>query len=427
METLKTKDTLRFGLAGCPVGHSVSPELHRLLFEVKGVRAEYRLFDIPPEQLPAKAAQLLALDGCNITIPHKQTIIPFLSGLSEQARRFGAVNTLYRGRGYNTDVDGFSRSLSALCGENLPDRALVLGSGGTASMMTGHLLDRGLSVTVAVRDPSSRSAQALAARYPGRVTVLPLAEIHGGFPLVCNATPCGMHPHRDEVPLTQQALNGVQFLFDAIYNPCETLLAKQAKALGAQVKCGMTMLVYQAASAQEQWLDTAFTDGELAPVVREMELLTSAKYEAEGRPILLSGFMGSGKTYYGRRLARSLGLPFIDVDQEITAAAKKSIPELFATRGEEGFRLLERETVLRLLNQPGQAVMALGGGALHHADNAARFREKGYLIFVDTPFETCLSRIEGDTNRPNAAGDVRGLYERRLPLYRQAAHYCFRP
>ena len=159
METLKTKDTLRFGLAGCPVGHSVSPELHRLLFEVKGVRAEYRLFDIPPEQLPAKAAQLLALDGCNITIPHKQTIIPFLSGLSEQARRFGAVNTLYRGRGYNTDVDGFSRSLSALCGENLPDRALVLGSGGTASMMTGHLLDRGLSVTVAVRDPSSRSAR----------------------------------------------------------------------------------------------------------------------------------------------------------------------------------------------------------------------------------------------------------------------------
>lgn len=421
------KKTLRFGLAGFPVGHSVSPELHRRLFEVKRVQAEYRLFEIPPDRLAEKADFLLSLDGCNITIPHKQAIIPFLNGLSKEARCFGAVNTLHGGQGFNTDVAGFARSLSMLCGGSLPQRALVLGAGGTASMMIGYLLSKGVSVTVSVRSPKSASVKALTERYGGQVPVQPLDSISGGFPLVCNATPCGMYPKSDAAPLSEQALSGVQFLFDAIYNPGKTLLARRAEALGARTLCGMTMLVYQAAAAEELWLGTTFSEVELAPVIREMELLTAAKYEAAGRHVLLSGFMGSGKSFYGRRLAGSLGLPFVDSDEEIVAAAGMPVPDIFAAKGEEGFRRLEQETVLKLLARSERSVLALGGGALHYGDNAQRFRKHGYLVFVDTPFETCLSRIKGDKNRPNAAGDVRTLYDRRLPLYRQSADYCFKP
>ena len=98
----------RFALIGHPLGHSLSREIHEAILAAAGVEGVYEMLDIAPEDLPARMPALLrGYDGFNATIPHKKAILPFLSGLSDAARRCGAVNTVFRGRGYNTDVLGF--------------------------------------------------------------------------------------------------------------------------------------------------------------------------------------------------------------------------------------------------------------------------------------------------------------------------------
>ena len=122
----------RFALIGHPLGHSLSGEIHAAILEAAGIDGTYELLDVAPEDLPARMPALLRdYDGFNATIPHKKAILPFLSGLSDAARRCGAANTVFRGRGYNTDVAGFLAAGLPLEGA----RALLLGTGGVAAMM----------------------------------------------------------------------------------------------------------------------------------------------------------------------------------------------------------------------------------------------------------------------------------------------------
>ena len=145
------------------------------------------------------------------------------------------------------------------------------------------------------------------------------------------------------------------------------------------------------------------------------------------KPILLIGMMGCGKSTVGRLLAERMGLPLIDLDEEIERAAGASIPEIFAAEGDAGFRVHETAALGRALDG-GAAVIATGGGIVTQAENIRMMREKGFVVWLCRPLEDMIADVRQDT-RPNLAGDkeerMRTLYAQRVHLYEAAAHLSF--
>ena len=145
----------RFGLVGHPLGHSLSPVIHRRILEIAGIDGTYTLHDIDPADVPRALPALLAShDGLNCTIPHKQAVIPFLRELDPSAAACGAVNTIHGGRGYNTDTEGF-----LACGVALRNRdALILGAGGSARMMAAACVAQGARSITSLKNKLPRVA-----------------------------------------------------------------------------------------------------------------------------------------------------------------------------------------------------------------------------------------------------------------------------
>lgn len=279
-----------YALTGHPLGHSVSPQIHTRLFALSGRKGcRYGLLDLPPEELSERFGELKALAGFNVTIPHKQAVIPLLNHLDETAMRYGAVNTVRREKetltGYNTDVVGFLRSIETLGLSLKGANVLVLGYGGAGRMMALEAAHQGAkAVTVAARQKSLAGAGTLAkeiaSQYPNcRVTRADLAAVQGKFDLICNSTPVGMYPHCGVSPLPASACCGSTALFDAIYNPGETLLMQQARQAGLRVAGGMTMLVWQAAAAHEIWYGARFAPEEIQALIQEMEALIKTEFQ----------------------------------------------------------------------------------------------------------------------------------------------------
>lgn len=258
----------QLGLAGWPLGHSLSPILHQTALAAHAVKGDYRVFSIPPEQVERSFSQLFRemregrLDGLNVTVPYKQTVLPFLDRLSPAAQGVGAVNTVYLKDGKlvgdNTDIDGFAKDLGNLewrmC-ELTSRNALVLGAGGAARSVVYVLLNDGWTVTIAAR--RQEQAAALAHDYAGLAPIIPCVPVdkklsHMDVDLIVNTTPVGMYPNIDVSPWPAgQPLPPNAVIYDLIYNPAETKLMKAASCS----RNGMGMLVEQAALAFEIWTD----------------------------------------------------------------------------------------------------------------------------------------------------------------------------
>ena len=269
----------RFALIGHPLGHTMSPPLHQRLFALSGVEGTYQVLDIPPQELEETLPRLFSqLDGFNVTIPYKQAVIPYLNGLHETAARYGAVNTVICGdkTGCNTDCVGF---FSSLQGEPLDGEVLICGAGGVGRMFACEAVLHGASVTLAVRQGSEAGAlslaQELAQKVPGcRVKVLTypqLQEAKTRWHWLINATPVGMWPNTDAMPVQPQLLSQVDCIFDAIYNPVKTLLMQEGEKRGCRVIGGMGMLVHQAAQAHTHWYGARFAREDLEQLIAEME------------------------------------------------------------------------------------------------------------------------------------------------------------
>ena len=143
--------------------------------------------------------------------------------------------------------------------------------------------------------------------------------------------------------------------------------------------------------------------------------------------IILCGFMGSGKTTVGRRLAQKAHMEFIDMDDYIEQREGRTITDIFAQDGEETFRRMETEAARELASRRG-LVIAAGGGALTFAANVEALRPSCVIVLLEVKPETVLTRLKGDTSRPLLAREdketaVRELFAARLPLYRAAAQY----
>ncbi len=246
----------RFGLVGKSLSHSFSANYFNRKFAAEHLAGyQYDLFpldDISQILQLVKAHESLA--GLNITIPYKETVIPFLNRLEDVAAIVGAVNAIkvYRSsaglqlKGFNTDVTGFERSFPQLADF---DNALVLGAGGAARAVGYVLKKRQMAYLMVSRNPAGA----------GQIGYEQVDEqLLGRFRLIINATPLGMYPETTLLPpIAYEHLTNKHFLYDLIYNPEETRFLLEGRKRGAKTMNGHKMLIMQAGAAWDIWQDDA--------------------------------------------------------------------------------------------------------------------------------------------------------------------------
>lgn len=254
-DSVHSANTQFFALIGKKLTHSLSVPIHRMFFEETGILGAYRLTELPEDRLceAANAFQLLGYRGFNVTIPYKQSIMPFLKHIDPFAQSVGAVNTvclredgLY---GYNTDVIGFLAMLDRMNVQVRNRDCVILGaSGGAAKAAIEALRSRGARMLYLVtRAPSGRLAAA-------GTEWIDYSALHSlSAELLVNCTPVGMYPNTDVSPLSSEILNHFGAVADMIYNPLETKLLHDARMLDRPAENGLYMLVGQAIAAQEIW------------------------------------------------------------------------------------------------------------------------------------------------------------------------------
>ncbi len=238
----------KYGLIGFPLGHSFSRGFFTEKFAREGIDAEYVNFEIPD------ASMLLdvicdnpELRGLNVTLPHKQAVIPLLDELSDEAREIGAVNVIRirdgKLKGFNSDIIGFTDSIRPLLQPH-HKKALVLGTGGASKAICVGLNRLGIEWTYVSRSPRE-----------GMLTYEDItAETLQQYTVIVNCSPVGMFPKVDAAPaIPYELLTPQHLLFDCVYNPEDTLFMQKGRAQGATVKNGLEMLHLQAEASWKFW------------------------------------------------------------------------------------------------------------------------------------------------------------------------------
>jgi len=258
----------RFAVIGHPIGHSLSPLMHNTAFQLLGIDGQYEALDIEPTSLKQAAERFReqTWGGINVTVPHKETIIPLIDEVVPEARAIGAVNTVVNHDnkliGYNTDVIGVERSLHHERAKIEGQACLIMGSGGVARSVAHVLANiiKPKSITFSVLFPEQADAIIKSIGVSSinfkiiHSTDKELENIIKDCRLIVNATPIGMFPNVLDSPITNQIwLSSEHIVFDLIYRPLTTRLLSDAKAAGAKTIDGLGMFIHQGAAAFQLW------------------------------------------------------------------------------------------------------------------------------------------------------------------------------
>ena len=393
---------MEYGLIGAKLGHSYSKIIHEMLCGY-----HYDLCPLPTEEEARAFLQKRQFKAINVTIPYKKLVMEYCSYIDPRAKAIGAVNTVVNKNGllygYNTDYLGFAY----LCDTHGVDFAgktvLILGTGGTHNTTSAVARDKGAAQILTVsRKPDPEKGEL---SYTQALT--------SGAQIIINTTPAGMYPHVGVCNLDVAAMPGLEAVLDVVYNPDKTELILRAEEAGVPVAVGgLEMLVAQAVYAAEYFLGRTFDDA-----AGEIDRITAA-LRRDTRNVALIGMPSSGKTTVGRALAEALGKRFVDLDEEIVKADGRSIPDIFAAEGEDGFRAKETEQTARF-GKENRQLLSCGGGVVKRPENLRALHQNGVVLFIDRPVEALA--VGGSRPLSSSMAALRTMEAQRRPLYRAAA------
>ena len=387
----------KYGCIGKILTHSFSKEIHSKLADY-----EYELIELNEDEIEDffKSKDFNAI---NVTIPYKQTVIPYLDSLSDVARRIGAVNTIVNRNGklygYNTDYYGMKALIKKIGIDLNGKKVLILGTGGTSKTARILTEDMGASEIITV----SRS------KTENYITYEEAVNEHSDVNVIINTTPSGMYPDCEGIPIDISSFNELEGVMDAVYNPLCTNLVLRAKEKGIKAEGGLYMLVMQAFVAVEKFLDTEF------PKTVADNVFASVFASKEN--IILTGMPGSGKSTVGKLLNID-GFSFVDTDEEIEKRCGCTIKELIGSKGEKYFRDLETQ-VIKDISSKGCQIISTGGGAILRKENVNSLKRNGKLFFLNANPDRLLptdSRPLSDT-----VEKLKKLYDERIDTYKITA------
>lgn len=383
---------LQCGLLGRTLKHSYSPAIHKAFGGYN-----YALYEKEEQDVEA-FMHSTSWDGLNVTIPYKKTVFPYLTDVSDTARKAGSVNTVVRRPngdlfGDNTDVYGFAQTVLRSGIAVKDKKTLVLGNGGAAAAVLTALEDMGARTVVI-----SRSGE----NHYGNL------DRHADAEIIVNTTPLGMYPDTGRSAVDLAMFPRCRGVFDVIYNPARTALLLQAESLGIPCENGLYMLVAQAKRSAELFSGRAISDAETERVFDELRFSM--------QNIVLIGMPGCGKSTIAAELARATGRQVWDSDEEIARRTGKKPSQIITEQGESVFRDIECAVLADLGKQSG-IILATGGGAVLREENHASLHQNGTVIWLRRDIATlpCEGRPLSQQNGAEA------LYAVREPLYRRFA------
>lgn len=387
----------KYGCIGKKLGHSFSKDIHAKLADYK-----YELIELNEEEIDSffKQKDFAAI---NVTIPYKQTVIPYLDSISEIANRIGAVNTIVNkdGKlvGYNTDYYGMKALIEKTGIDFQNKKVLILGTGGTSKTAQIVAQDLGANQILTVSRRESLEF----------ITYDQAKKNHSDANIIINTTPSGMFPDCESKPIDISYFPQLEGVIDAIYNPLCSNLILDAKEKGLKAEGGLYMLVMQAVVAVEKFLDTKIQKEIVDQVFTSV---LSAKQN-----IVLTGMPGSGKSTIGK-LLKIPNFTFVDTDEEIEKQCGCSIKELIQTKGEQYFRDLE-SNVIKEISAKNCQIISTGGGAILREENVTNLKKNGKIFYINAN----LSRLCATEDRPlsNTREKLTKLYEERIQTYLSTA------
>lgn len=381
---------MKCGLLGAKLGHSYSPQIHSHLGTYS-----YSLFEKQPEELE-NFLKNGDFTGFNVTIPYKKAVIPYCAKLSPRAQALGAVNTIIRAEdgtliGHNTDYFGFEMMLRSSHLQVRGKKVLVLGTGGASNTAVAVLREWGANVVVISRAGENNYTN---------------LQLHSDAAVIVNATPVGMYPNVGASPVDLAHFPALEGVLDLIYNPARTQLLLDAEKRGIVACNGLLMLVAQAKEAAEWFTGKPIPD-DVIPRIHQ-------KLKNQMENFILIGMPGCGKTTVGKLLAEHTGKAFVDADAYLTEKAGRSIPEIFTTDGETGFRALETEVLAELGKQSG-LIIATGGGCVTQQQNYPLLHQNGICFCLQRD----LAKLPVDGRPLSQSTKLEEMYARRKPMYDQ--------
>ena len=385
---------MKCGLLGRKLGHSYSPAIHALLGDY-----EYHLFEKEPHELESFLHNG-EWDGINVTIPYKQTVIPYLDELTPVTKELGAVNTILRRNGKligaNSDYWGFLSLLEQSSLSPAGKKCLVLGNGGASQVVQHVLRQKQANVVVISRNGNDNYAN---------------ITIHEDAAIIVNTTPVGMYPNTGVSPVDLCHFPKLEGVLDLIYNPARTQLLMDAENCGITAMNGLWMLVAQAKCAAE-W----FTG---APISQEITSQIHTDIKGRHENIILIGMPGCGKSTIGRLIAEKTGKVFVDTDAEIEKLAQKTIPQIFSEDGEEVFRTWETQ-VLETIGKQSNLVIATGGGCVTKQQNYPLLHQNGTILWLQRNVDLLAT-----AGRPlSVRSNLQTMYNARKDLYHRFADHA---
>ena len=389
---------LEYGLLGRHLGHSYSPQIHRLIGDY-----EFGLFDREPEELDGFFREG-NFKGITVTMPYKRDVMKYCSELSDTAKACGSVNTIVKREdgtcfGDNTDYYGFRSTVLASGIDVKKAKTIVLGSGGVSGTVVKVLEDLGADPVVVISRNGEDNYENLRRHFDAQILV--------------NATPVGMYPHAGEAAVDIRQFPHCRAVFDVIYNPIRTKLMLDARAAGIPAFGGFRMLAAQAAKAYELFMGV-----EMDTEAVTQRVTDSLKWELEN--IVLIGMPGCGKTTVGKRIAEITGKDFIDSDEMIHEIYDRTPEDIINVEGLAQFRAIETEVIRQVMRRGPQPdgsapgiVFAAGGGCVEREENLVPLLENSLVLYL----EWDLDKLATDGRPVSQREGVEALFERRRDRY----------